>query len=89
MEYAKKLRLGGYDDWRLPTLEEIGSVADFYTAESKGFILHCNYWTSTTFLHDFVDCIGGAWVRDFGYAKDRDSLSHINCVRCVRKDNKF
>ena len=26
MEYAKNLRLGGYDDWRLPTIEELGAV---------------------------------------------------------------
>ena len=26
MEYANNLRLGGYDDWRLPTLEEIRDV---------------------------------------------------------------
>ena len=26
MEYAKKLRLGGYDDWRLPTREELREV---------------------------------------------------------------
>jgi len=26
MEYAKNLRLGGYDDWRLPTIEELKDV---------------------------------------------------------------
>ncbi len=26
MEYAKNLRLGGYDDWRLPSIEELGEV---------------------------------------------------------------
>ena len=27
-EYAKKLRLGGYDDWRLPTVEELEGLYD-------------------------------------------------------------
>jgi len=26
MEYAKNLRLGGYDDWRLPTIDELSEV---------------------------------------------------------------
>jgi len=26
MEYAKNLRLGGYDDWRLPTIEELKNI---------------------------------------------------------------
>ena len=26
MEYAKNLKLGGYDDWRLPTVDELGDI---------------------------------------------------------------
>ena len=29
MEYAKNLRLGGYDDWRLPTVDELKEVISF------------------------------------------------------------
>lgn len=28
LEYAKNLRLGGFDDWRLPTKEEFESILD-------------------------------------------------------------
>jgi len=28
MEYAENLRLGGYDDWRLPTIEELAEVVE-------------------------------------------------------------
>lgn len=50
-KYASKLRLGGYEDWRLPTLEELKSIVDdtkynpaiipiFQNAVSEG------YWSS-------------------------------------------
>ena len=46
MEYAKNLRLGGYDDWRLPTLKEFREVIC-----SCGGIDQPNsnesYWSST------------------------------------------
>ncbi len=37
MEYAKSLRLGGYDDWRLPTLKELGEVVTLCGGELTTF----------------------------------------------------
>ena len=38
MEYAKNLRLGGYDDWRLPTKEELGAVVTLCGGEFAGYV---------------------------------------------------
>ncbi len=38
MEYAKNLRLGGYDDWRLPTKEELGAVVTLCGGELVGYV---------------------------------------------------
>jgi len=42
MEYAKNLRLGGYDDWRLPTKEELGEVVTLCGGELVTFV--ANDW---------------------------------------------
>ncbi len=38
MEYAKNLRLGGYDDWRLPTKEELGAVVTLCGGELVTYV---------------------------------------------------
>jgi len=38
MEYAKNLRLGGYDNWRLPTIEELEKIIRYCGGKSCNII---------------------------------------------------
>jgi DNA repair exonuclease SbcCD ATPase subunit len=96
MEYAKNLRLGGYDNWRLPTKEELGEVIQSCKRDtgvimgflgrygnflqSKGFI-DSFYWSSTS----FSGMTNNVWVVDFGNGYVYGYYKDDNyCLRCVR-----
>ena len=72
--YVKKLKIGGYSDWRLPNKEELESLVNY--AESRGVKEYLNnlfnkigfknvqsdfYWSSTSGA-DHTNGADGAWV---------------------------
>ncbi len=89
--YCESLQLGGYGDWRLPSVEEWETITDdgwldealpvelFQHHSTSSF--HNMYWTSTR----YADYSSWAWNMDIDHIKLGHSLeTNIYNVRCVR-----
>ena len=81
------LRIGGHDDWRLPTLAEAFACIDYTThdpatqSQAFGSTKEDWAWTSTPCAWRS----GASWCVDFGYGGVVSTVPHNRCfVRAVR-----
>ena len=85
-EYCEALSLGGFTDWRLPTVEELLSITDmgrFDPSIDPVFqnVVNGRYWSMTTVAGD----TSRAWIVLFDDGRDGLNLkSNDRYVRCVR-----
>jgi hypothetical protein len=87
LTYCEGLSWGGYDDWRLPSRNELQSIVDYNSVspsiDTDVFPLAPSgyFWSSSS----RADSLDSVWVFDFDAGgMGSDQTSNVYWVRCVR-----
>jgi hypothetical protein len=78
--YCKELKTGGYDDWWLPTKEELNQFYEYSKKNYTGWNNNIDYYWSST-----EDDVNNAWSQSFSYG-NQSILNKVSTasVRAVR-----
>ena len=81
-DYCQRLKLAGYNDWRLPTINELVTIPINNVLRSAPVDTYRGYWSTTKYVNNTKDF----WTRgtDYDIAYSRGG----GYTRCVRNINK-
>jgi len=87
---CEEMRLGGHNDWRIPTIRELISIIDYKKYDPvilDGFSIGDSsyFWSSTQYMGD-PDKVWGVNFKDGSL--DSNGKSYDRRVRCVRTSSK-
>jgi len=87
--YCKNMRLGGYDDWRLPTIEELKGIKDanreeepFIKSDFRNAVGNI-YWSSNTRENDKTFALVDNFSRKESYdsSTPKGTSAYVRCTR--------
>ena len=92
VNYCENLDYNGYDDWRLPTAAELGTIVDFGNYSPT---LDKDYFSDITFGYMWSSTVlannsSWSWIVDYDYGRSGQlGQSYQNHLMCVRGNEWF